>query len=126
MLYGIPGNERRGFKVADDTRGEPIDPSAVDRLVSPEAIARARELFARRFPALVHAPVLETRVCQYEQSLDQNFVLDRHPAAENVWFVGGGSGHGFKMGPAVGELMAHLVLGHTEPEAQFKLTRFKL
>lgn len=124
MLYGIPGNERRGFKVADDTRGDPIDPSGVDRLVSPAAIARARELLARRFPALAAAPILETRVCQYEQSLDQGFVLDRHPAADNVWFAGGGSGHGFKMGPAVGELMAHLVLGHTEPEAQFKLTRF--
>lgn len=124
MLYGIPGNERRGFKVADDTRGEPIDPNNTDRLVSPEAIARARELLARRFPALARAPILETRVCQYEQSLDQNFVVDRHPAADNVWFAGGGSGHGYKMGPAVGELMAHLVLGHTEPEAQFKLTRF--
>jgi glycine/D-amino acid oxidase-like deaminating enzyme len=124
MIYGIPGNERRGFKVADDTRGETIDPTTHDRLVSPEAIARARELLGRRFPALVGAPILETRVCQYEQSLDQHFVLDRHPAAENVWFAGGGSGHGFKMGPAVGELMARLVLGRTEPEPQFKLARF--
>jgi glycine/D-amino acid oxidase-like deaminating enzyme len=124
MLYGIPGNERRGFKLADDTRGEPIDPTTEDRLVSTDAIVRARELLARRFPALAGAPIVESRVCQYEQSLDQHFVLDRHPAAENVWFAGGGSGHGFKMAPAVGELMAHLVLGHAEPEPQFKLTRF--
>ncbi len=124
LLYGVPGNERRGFKVADDTRGEVVDPTNLDRLVSPEAIRRARELLARRFPALATAPIVETRVCQYEQSLDQHFVLDRHPAAENVWLAGGGSGHGFKMGPSVGELMAHLVLGYRDPEALFTLKRF--
>ena len=36
--------------------------------------------------------------------------MDRHPRAENVWFAGGGSGHGYKMGPAFGELMSELVL----------------
>jgi glycine/D-amino acid oxidase-like deaminating enzyme len=123
-LYGIPGNERRGFKIADDTRGEPVDPTSLERIVSTAAVERARALLARRFPALSAAPILETRVCQYEQSRDQHFVLDRHPLAHNVWLAGGGSGHGFKMGPAVGELMAHLVLGHREPEALFRLGRF--
>ena len=74
---------------------------------------------------MAHAPVVETRVCQYEQSPDGHFILDRHPAAENVWLAGGGSGHGFKMGPAVGELIAGLVLGTSDPEPQFSLARFQ-
>jgi len=45
------------------------------------------------------APLLETRVCQYENTTDHNFIVDRHAANTNVWIVGGGSGHGFKHGP---------------------------
>jgi sarcosine oxidase len=123
FIYGIPGNERRGFKVADDTRGPEMDPTIAERLVSPEGVARARALLARRFPGLAAAPLVESRVCQYEQSPDGHFILDRHPLADNVWLAGGGSGHGFKMGPAVGEHVARLVLGAAEAEPTFSLRR---
>jgi len=76
-----------------------------------------------RFPALKDAPLLETRVCQYENSPDHDFIMDRHPQASNVWVVGGGSGHGFKHGPAVGEMMAGLVLGQRTPAERFCLSR---
>ena len=124
FMYGVPGNERRGFKVADDTRGPRIDPTTEERVPSAPAIARARELLARRFPALAAAPVVESRVCQYEQTPDGHFIIDRHPGADNVWLAGGGSGHGFKMAPAIGELVARLVLGAAEPDSQFSLRRF--
>lgn len=124
FIYGIPGNERRGFKVADDTRGPAMDPTTAERLVSAEGVARARELLRRRFPGLATAPLVESRVCQYEQSPDGHFILDRHPLADNIWLAGGGSGHGFKMGPAVGEHVARLVLGAAEPEPKFSLRRF--
>ena len=69
------------------------------------------------------APLLEGRVCQYENSLDQNFILDRHPEAENVWVVGGGSGHGFKHGPVMGEMVSNAVLGLKAPPLEMSLSR---
>src|SRR5437588_733454 len=92
-FYGIPGNHWRGFKIADDARGPAIDPTTMERRVSDEALTEARTYLRLRFPGLAGAPLVEGRVCQYENSPDQNFILDRHPEAENVWIVGGGSGH---------------------------------
>jgi glycine/D-amino acid oxidase-like deaminating enzyme len=122
--YGIPGGDRRGFKIADDTRGKIFDPTNGERIVDEEALKDLREYLAFRFPALKNAPLIETRVCQYEQTPDSHFIIDRHPEIENVWLVGGGSGHGFKHGPAIGEMMADLILNHHEPNAFFQLKRF--
>jgi len=124
FFYGIPAAVGRGFKLADDTRGPAFDPTTGDRTPSEAAIAKARRYLGIRFPALKDAPLVEARVCQYENSPDGNLILDRHPQMENVWLLGGGSGHGFKMGPAVGELAAQVVLGKRAPEAQFLLSRF--
>ena len=122
--YGIPGRDRRGFKIADDTRGPVFDPTNDERVVDPETLKDIRDYIAFRFPALKRAPLIETRVCQYEQTPDSHFIIDRHPANENMWMVGGGSGHGFKHGPAVGEMMAELILKNREPEAMWRLGRF--
>ena len=111
QIYGIPAAGSSGFKVADDAPGPPIDPTSGERTVSADGIARARAFLSRRFPALAGAPLVGSEVCQYESTPDAHFIVDRHPRASNVWIVGGGSGHGFKMGPAVGEMVASLVLG---------------
>ena len=124
FMYGIPGNEWRGFKVADDTRGPVFDPTTGERTPTPAALQTARAYLGYRFPALKDAPLLEARVCQYEESPDEHFIVDRHPAAANTWLIGGGSGHGFKHGPAVGELVARLVLSGATPDEQFRLARF--
>jgi glycine/D-amino acid oxidase-like deaminating enzyme len=123
--YGIPGSDRRGFKIADDTRGAEFDPSCGERVISPETLKDIRQYVRFRFPALRDAPLIETRVCQYEQTPDSHFIVDRHPANENVWLLGGGSGHGFKHGPAIGEMMAELILGDRTPHAIWRLERFK-
>jgi len=123
FIYGIPGNEWRGFKVADDTRGDPFDPTDGERTPSADGIKAARKYLAFRFPALKDAPLVESRVCQYENSPDHNFIIDRHPGAKNVLLVGGGSGHGFKHGPAVGERAADVVQGKP-PDPFFTLSRF--
>jgi glycine/D-amino acid oxidase-like deaminating enzyme len=124
FLYGIPGNQGRGFKLADDTRGPQFDPTSGHRLVSEQSLAAARRYLAYRFPGMKDAPLLETRVCQYENTMDENFIVDRHPGHRNAWIVGGGSGHGFKHGPALGEMVADLVLKEQIPNPAYRLTRF--
>jgi sarcosine oxidase len=100
--YGIPAIDGRGMKVAADRYGPVFDPTDGDRIVDPESVRLARGYAALRFPALAGQPVVETRVCQYETTPDTHFVIDRHPELENVWLVGGGSGHAFKQGPMIG------------------------
>jgi glycine/D-amino acid oxidase-like deaminating enzyme len=123
FMYGIPGNQGRGFKIADDTRGPEFDPTSGQRVVSEDGLAAAHRYLAYRFPGMKDAPLLETRVCQYENTTDYNLIVDRHPANENVWIVGGGSGHGFKHGPALGEMVAKLVLNDKTPDVVYRLAR---
>jgi len=124
LLYGIPASGHRGFKFGDDTRGPLFDPTSGDRTPSAEGARAARQALARRFPALEDAPIVEASVCQYENTPDGRFILDRHPRAANVFIAGGGSGHGFKHGPAIGELVASMALGETAPDPAFGLARF--
>jgi glycine/D-amino acid oxidase-like deaminating enzyme len=116
-IYGVPELEDAGLKVGIDEHGPAIDPDNDDRTPAPEAIARARQWVERRFPAMKGAPVVGTRICQYENTSNGDLLVDRHPDFDNAWMVGGGSGHGFKHGPAVGAHAANLVLtgAHTHP-----------
>ncbi len=124
LFYGIPANRGRGFKLADDTRGPEVDPTTQERVVTPGAMHAAREYMEFRFPGMKGAPLVESRVCQYENSTDTHFILDRHPQATNVVLVGGGSGHGYKHGPALGEMTARLVLEQKPADPLFRLSRF--
>jgi glycine/D-amino acid oxidase-like deaminating enzyme len=122
IFYGMPDLEARGFKVAHDKHGPPIDPDRGDRLASPGALADARAYLAKRFPALAGAPLNEERVCQYENSSNGDLLIDRHPTANNVLLVGAGSGHGFKHGPEVGRYAAELLTGKLKSaEPRFSL-----
>jgi sarcosine oxidase len=125
IVYGIPGNERRGMKVADDSAGEEVNPTTMDRAPSATGLANARRSLRERFPGLPDAPLVESRVCQYEASSDGHYLIDRHPALENVWLLGGGSGHGFKMGPALGEHVAALVQGRAAVHPLFAYGRLR-
>jgi len=121
LVYGIPNLDNRGFKVAIDAHGPEFDPDTGDRIVSPASLTAVRAYLARRMPALAKAVVTETRVCQYENTSNGDFLIDGHPAFENVWLVGGGSGHGFKHGPAVGEHVATLISGDAKVEPRFAM-----
>jgi len=124
FMYGIPGHGSRAFKVADDTRGPEFNPTSGERVVSEERLRLARECVEFRFPGMEGAPLIKGRVCQYEQTADGDFVVDRHPRQDGVWLVGGGSGHGFKHGPALGEMVAGLVIEDGEANSRFRLERF--
>ena len=119
--YGMPDLESRGFKIALDRHGPAFDPEDGVRVVSPESTAVVQQRLAHRFPALADAPVVETRVCQYENTSNGDFLIDRHPEFKNVWLVGGGSGHGFKHGPTLGEYVAKLLVDGGETEKRFSL-----
>lgn len=120
-IYGIPDIEGRGFKVAPDAHGPRFDPDTGERRVTAEGLATARAFLARRFPVLKDAALVASEVCQYENTSNGDLLIDRHPSWENVWLVGGGSGHGFKHGPAVGEYAAARVLGAGGVEPRLSL-----
>jgi monomeric sarcosine oxidase len=120
-LYGIPDFDGYGFKVGIDRHGPPIDPDTADRVVDLEIVRSTANWLSTRFPAMADAPLVDARVCQYESSSTGDFIIDRHPAWSNVWIVGGGSGHGFKHGPAVGRYVADLVDGRVAPIPRFAL-----
>ena len=121
LVYGMPALDGRGAKLAIDAHGPEFDPDRGDRIVSAESAKAVREYLARRLPMLADAPVTETRVCQYENTSNGDFLIDRHPAFENVWLAGGGSGHGFKHGPAVGEYVTAMITGNGAAEPRFSL-----
>lgn len=121
QAYGIPDLAGRGFKIAFDSHGPEFDAETGSRIVTPDGLDATRKYLGKRFPALTNAPVLETRVCQYENTSSGDFLIDRHPDFDNVWLVGGGSGHGFKHGPVVGEYTANLVVGRGTAKPRFAL-----
>jgi glycine/D-amino acid oxidase-like deaminating enzyme len=120
--YGLPDVDGRGIKCAIDRHGDLFDPDTDDRVASSEGLRAARQYLARRVPALKDAPLVESRVCQYENTSSGDFLIDRHPQFDNVWLAGGGSGHGFKHGPAVGEYVMARLNGQTDGlEPRFSL-----
>jgi glycine/D-amino acid oxidase-like deaminating enzyme len=122
IFYGFPDLEGRGFKIAHDQHGPPMDPDLGDRTPSPAALAEVRAYMERRFPRLRGAALNESRVCQYENSANGDLLIDAHPNRPNVFLVGAGSGHGFKHGPAVGTYAAKLITGTLAvPEPRFSL-----
>ncbi len=120
-IYGIPGIDARGFKIAIDRHGPRFDPDSGDR-VAVHTLPEVRRLMAETFPAMADAPLLDAEICQYENTSNGDLLIDRHPELENVWLVGGGSGHGFKHGPVAGEEVARLVIDGGDSEDRFRIS----
>jgi sarcosine oxidase len=124
-VYSVPALDGRGFKIAFDTHGPAFDPETGNREITQKALQRTRAMLRKRFPDLAGAPLVESRVCQYENTSNGDFLIDRHPDFKNVWLVGGGSGHGFKHGPFVGEYVASQIAGTAPAEPRFSLASKK-
>ena len=121
--YGFPSVDGRGVKVCPTTGPLTFDPDTDERIVTPHEARRARAYVARRFPALKDQPIMETRVCQLENTVDEHFIIDRHPSWDNVLIAGGGSGHAFKHGPVLGEYVGKRAVGEQTDPAFDRMVR---
>jgi sarcosine oxidase len=123
--YGIPHDPELGLKVSIHHWGTFVDPDAVDRVVGEADVERVRAFLRRRMP-IADGDLANAKVCLYTNTLDEAFVIDRHPAAPGVAFASACSGHGFKFAPVIGEILADLVTdGRTSwPIERFRANRF--
>jgi glycine/D-amino acid oxidase-like deaminating enzyme len=120
-VYGCGPLDGYGVKVAIDEDGPPVDPDGRPAAAREATVGKASEYLAHRFPALGGAPLQRSKTCHYSISADMSFILDRHPEHEHVWLAGGGSGHGFKHGPALAERAVAAMTGAAPPEPRFAL-----
>jgi glycine/D-amino acid oxidase-like deaminating enzyme len=120
-FYGHAHVEGAGFKVSPDMDGAEVDPDTRPLEASSEAVAIAGRYLAERFPALAGAPVASAPGCHYGLTPDGQFLFAPHPEHENVWLLGGGSGHGYKHGPALAEHVEAVLSGVEPPEPRFAL-----
>ena len=114
--YGFPDFHGRGLKAAPFPDYNSIDMDSDERLIHPMEVKRARDFVEERFPGLKGQPITEGRVCQLTFRKDEHFLVDKHPEADNLWFVCGGSGHAFKHGPALGEYVSNRLLNNAQVE----------
>jgi N-methyl-L-tryptophan oxidase len=114
------------MKIANHHKGAEVDPSSTDDSVGEQFIERCREFFAQFIPGLADARASEARICYYNNTPDDDFIIDWDPQRNGVLVVTGFSGHGFKFGPTVGRIAADLLLsGRTSFDIdRFRLTRF--
>ncbi len=118
-IYGFPHVGWPGVKVARHHSRDYGDADAVERTVGAEDERRLRAAIERKLPAL-NGPVVASKVCLYEDSADEHFLIDRLAEHPNVVYAGGFSGHGFKFASVVGEILADLVTrGEATPHAAF-------
>jgi glycine/D-amino acid oxidase-like deaminating enzyme len=119
--YGLGALDGHGFKVGSDFDGPQLDPDTWPRTPPAESERRAREFLQKRFPMLGDQPFAASASCHYSLTTDTHFIAAPHPEHQTVWIVGGGSGHGFKHGPAFAELLAEQLSGGSVPDPRFAL-----
>jgi len=119
--YEVPDINGHGLKVAFDVHGGVFDPDSDIRVVPDSTVKRLYIYLKEHIPLLQNSPVIRTQVCQYENTWNGDFLIDSHPEVENAWIVGGGSGHGFKHGPALGEYLVERIQRTVRGEHRFSL-----
>jgi monomeric sarcosine oxidase len=126
-FYGFPVHHAGAMKIANHNKGEPVDPDLMDEAISEKSVEHCREFFSRFIPGLADARLRETRVCIYNNTADDDFIIDWHRGLKGVLIVTGFSGHGFKFAPTVGRIAADLLgRGKTSyPLERFSLARFE-
>lgn len=125
MFYGIPDHFRHGFKFAYDERTWLLDPDSDHRHITEEILEKMKRVLLNRFPELEDPKVLRHHTCVYENSPDGDFIIDKVPEARNAIMMAGSSGHGYKMGPALGELITEHFMNSRPIPTEFSFSRFQ-
>jgi monomeric sarcosine oxidase len=110
------------FKAASHVIGAQVDPN-LPYAIDADEVAGVRDFLRRTIPAAAAAPLMATDRCMYDMSPSEDFILARHPGGAGVILGSGFSGHGFKFGILIGELLAALAL---EQVPEFPLDAFHL
>jgi monomeric sarcosine oxidase len=120
--YGFPLQGPGWLKVASHVFGATHDPN-VPQQIDADEVERVRAWAREVIPEAGDAPVVATDLCMYDLVADEDFILDRHPASPHVIVGSGFSGHGFKFGVLIGEVLAALAL---DEDPGLPLDRFQL
>ena len=122
FLYGFPDFMGLGVKAAFHDLGEPLARPEDVAPPLPSEVERIRALLAKLLGPVIARPNM-ARTCIYTSARDEEFIIDRDPARENVVFASACAGHGFKFAPAIGEMLADLACGDCGGEGPFRLDR---
>ncbi len=114
--YGFPATAEGLVKIANHGPGFPADPLA-DNQVPDSFLPAFREFVQAHLPGLRDAPLAHTRLCLYCDTWDGDFYLCSHPDRPGLVIAAGGSGHGFKFAPMLGEIIADVAEGKENPWA---------
>jgi len=119
-FYGFP-NLGEGVKVARHHEGVLTTMDSINRTVSPSEVDEMQWI-VRRFLPGADGPLRSAVVCQYTNTPDNHFWIDRHPASPQVLIASACSGHGFKFSSVMGEVLADLLV---EGRSRFDLGLFR-
>lgn len=130
-LYGFPLHNTCAkdgpcwLKASSHDFGTPVDPDTAP-IIDSEIIGRIVDKLCKLLPALEHAELVSVEACMYDVSPDEDFILDRLPYDPRIVFATGLSGHGFKFGLLLGEILSCLVHDSTPPVPieRFRVDRF--
>lgn len=124
MYYGIPDHFGEGFKFAYDERQWVLEPDQDSRGITNEILSKMSSILTNRFPELIRPKVIKHHTCVYENSIDGDFIIDQKHNGR-LLYLAGSSGHGFKMGPAIGQLTTDFIQDSQTLPSQFSIERFK-
>ncbi len=128
-LYGFPlhhsynhGQGPHWLKIASHAFGSDTTPTEA-AVVDQHVIAQVLEHIYRLLPTLHNAQLASIEPCIYDVTPDEDFILDYAPGDRSIIIASGMSGHAFKFGPLLGEMISNLV---TEQPSSIPLDRFSL
>ncbi|MFD1608196.1 N-methyl-L-tryptophan oxidase [Oceanobacillus luteolus] len=121
--YGFPSIEKSGFKIGRHDGGMPVDPlKSLDKFGQhPADQSDVTDFAEKHFSSL--GPHNIGKVCTYNMTPDGDFIIDRLPNYSNIFVASGFSGHGFKFGSVIGEILSQMMI---DKDTDLDITPFAL